>query len=131
MPKAQSSSIFLCSAPPAPLLVSPGSTLSQSHELPSQGLLLRNGPTTTSGDKTQIWTVPGAPLGNAVNVFFQSRVSQQKGLLNLPSLTWLSWVDQMTSTGQGKAASQGAGENSIMFNCRLQAQAPLQLSCPG
>ena len=86
---------------------------------------------TTSGDKTQIWTVPGAPLGSAVNVFFQSRGSQQKGFLNLPSLTWFSWVDQLTSTGQGEVASQGAGENSIMFGCRLQAQAPVQLSCPG
>lgn len=84
---------------------------------------------TPSGAKTEIWTVPGAPLGDAVNVFFQGRVSQQKGLLNPPSLSWLSWVDQMPSTGQGEVASQGAGENSIMFYCRLQAQAPLQLSC--
>lgn len=84
---------FLCSAPPAPLLVSPGSTLLSSHELPSQGLLLRNGPTTTSGDKTQIWTAPGAPLGLPVNVLSE-QVSLPESTLNLPSLTWLSWVDR-------------------------------------
>lgn len=59
---------------------------------------------TTSEDKTQMRSVPDVPLMNAVNVFIQSRVSQQKGPLNPLSLLRLGWVDRMTGTGRGEVA---------------------------
>lgn len=49
--------------------------------------------------KQKSWSIPEVPLMQAMNIFLQSQVSQQKGPLNLSSLLCLNWVDQITSSG--------------------------------